>query len=156
MQNALETMKAIRALIGDEDKWCKGVAEREDGVWTVPTVCDAAKWSINGALQVVTRAPELAGQYGALSRIIDNYCSVLRPKYYFASGYFNDDPRTTHADVVSFLDEMIDMESANPGGLDGEYQRRVAADRERLGLDRGLLRFVDAARNINPAARDLS
>ena len=135
MEEALEIMRHVRVLLDDESRWTRQIAERDDGKWTPPSTHDAVKWSLDGALQKVCDGPVYSGMYGAALQILNNYCSVLRPRYYFSVAYFDSDPRTTYEDVIDFLDEAIKREAANPGGLDGEFARRSAEDRARLGID---------------------
>ena len=108
-----ETLRAARALIDAPEKWTRGFYARDThGVLVYPTSRDAVCFCIQGALRRVvasdgfTRLTEDAEN--AISR------ALLRSNWEMNPPDFNDDPETTHADVLAAFDCAIAAEEATP------------------------------------------
>ena len=104
MNKIRDTLIAARALIEDEKCWTKGVIARdEDGnAWTVG--CTPVCWCATGAILCCeTEMPP--DREGAL-----NYLRAALPPWPARSvPLFNDDFRTTHADVLAAFDRAIEL-----------------------------------------------
>lgn len=97
-KHPLAQLGAVEALLATEQQWCKGRLRDSDG-----------RRCLVGALQAV-EARQI------LEPIILRAAREVGGKYYWRIEFFNDDPRTTHADVLRVLrlareqiiDEMIE------------------------------------------------
>jgi hypothetical protein len=96
----VDDLKAARALIADPDKW------RKDDMIYQPGCCAII------AVQRVT-----TGRHGAASRAEDAIYSSLPERWRSAVGsefhaivvgHYNDDPATTHNDILALFDRAID------------------------------------------------
>ena len=82
---ALDKMDKVIDLLSDERRWCKWFLKTPDG-----------RYCILGALRAVQAEKELAEPIMlAISQVIGRKWWIIHT--------FNDDPRTTHADVLKVL-----------------------------------------------------
>lgn len=100
--NMIEThiLKRVRALLSDPARWTQGeMARNMFGAPTDPAGPNATCWCLMGAIHHETNDdPFLAGfAY-----------QILRIQQGQAISEFNDDPTTSHADVMALLDKAIE------------------------------------------------
>lgn len=99
MTPAIEILVAARELLGDESRWTRdNLAHDVYGVEIDPRSKNAVCWCVMGAVQKFS--PGAGYQGAALSRVH----SVVGESI----DEFNDNPTTTHADVLRVLDAAIE------------------------------------------------
>lgn len=100
----VEDLKAARAVIETPDKWAKGYyAYDAKGNWTDADNPEACKFCGIGAVQKVTD-----GEWGDRARVVEKFLTeVIRSDTFLYFPKFNDDPDTTHADVLAAFDRAI-------------------------------------------------
>ena len=81
----LAKLGAVETLLATEQQWCKGTLRDSDG-----------RHCLVGATQAA-EAPRI------LERIILRAARQIGGKYYRRIEFFNDDPRTSHADILQVL-----------------------------------------------------
>jgi hypothetical protein len=81
----LAKLGAVESLLATEQQWCKGMLRDSDG-----------RHCLIGAMQAV-------GALQILEPIILRAARQIGGKYYWRIHQFNDNPRTTHADVLRVL-----------------------------------------------------
>lgn len=97
MSVVLDDLRAVRSLLSDEKCWTKGnFAQDEHGKYVPLGSEHSCKWCLMGAAMKV--APE---------RWTD-LCNALTGNQQTTA--INDDPRTTHADVLRLIDDAIQRE----------------------------------------------
>jgi hypothetical protein len=84
-QHPLAKLGAVESLLATEQQWCKGKMRDSDG-----------RHCLVGAMQA-------AEARHVLEPIILRAARQVGGKYYWRVEFFNDDPRTTHADVLHVL-----------------------------------------------------
>ena len=89
-----EHLIAARALIDTPEKWMKG-AFQENNCYCVLGAVRSVDW--RGGLEVI----------GVLRRSLPEYGSVVE---------FNDDPATTHDDIISLFDRAIAAQEPSHAG----------------------------------------
>jgi hypothetical protein len=95
----LETLVATRALLTPPEHWTKGASQRDaNGNKCHPG--DAVCWCLVGALYYIA-PPDLDAGWHAARLLEDN---IPHKRIDIA----NDDPSTTHADVLHWLDVAIE------------------------------------------------
>ena len=95
----LEVLKKARDLISTPDKWTKGAVARDrHGFAVEPYAQMAVCWCSVGALERAVGA-NLNVYYAAFA--------VLRKQHDESVVSFNDDPNTTHQDVLDLFDRTI-------------------------------------------------
>ena len=114
---ALEILRAARRLLTPEGAWTRGAMARDkDGRPVSHTDRKAVCWSIYGALLCV--APVIANRerYLACAALHEQMPARLRALSMFSDAFpiFNEDPHTTHADVLALFDRAIATEEAKP------------------------------------------
>lgn len=93
------TLQEIRGYLADPARWTKGATARDkNGVSTSSQNPSAICHCIFGAVLKFKRFPE--------NRPVLSHLNALAPGRKVIK--FNDDPRTTHADVLAFLDLAIE------------------------------------------------
>jgi len=94
----VEALKAARALIDTPEKWTKEACVRDAAGYSVHNKDDdAVCFCIVGALH-----------RGSAPAYVDNLLRHELPPEHVGSLYvFNDDPATTHADVMALFDRAI-------------------------------------------------
>ena len=98
----LQIVETARALIADEQHWCRGhLAQDENGVAVSPTSANAVKRCGLGA--VIAAAYELTHDFDAAHDL--GHCA-LRPRYGPATLIHVNDGRG-HAAVLALFDEVI-------------------------------------------------
>lgn len=100
-------LKAARELLSDPAKWTKGAGARDaDGNPVGDRYRGAICWCLDGALRRHRFKFDPSGEdytralraLGKIARSRSNHTGIVA---------FNDNPKTTHADVLSLLDEAI-------------------------------------------------
>lgn len=100
----LAKLGAVERLLASEQQWCKGKLRDSDG-----------RHCLVGAMQAVEARQ-------ALEPIILRAAREVGGKHYWRIEFFNDDPRTTHADVLRVLRRA--RENIVAGMIDGGVRRR--------------------------------
>jgi hypothetical protein len=124
----LAKLGAVERLLATEQQWCKGRLRDAHG-----------RHCLVGAIEAV-------GGRQALQKVVLQAAREVSGKRYWRIEFFNDDPRTTHADVLQVLRRARENVIA---GMISEYGRQPAYRRWVSGL-RGLFAQRDPA---EPAAR---
>jgi hypothetical protein len=112
-QHPLAKLGAVESLLATEQQWCKGKMRDSDG-----------RHCLVGAMQAV-EARQI------LEPIVLRAARQIGGKYYWRAEFFNDDPRTTHADVLRVLRLAREILVAQ---MIGEDQRRRWHERFALAL----------------------
>lgn len=118
MTDTLATLRAARALIADPARWCRGTEARDAQGFAVPGVSSVATcWCAIGAVRSAAGGYQWADAAYCLAR-------ALHPDAPngFAAEHgigevesHNDDPETTHADVLAMFDTAIAALAAREG-----------------------------------------
>ena len=122
----LAKLSAVESLLATEQLWCKGRVRDSHG-----------RYCLIGAMQAV-EARHILGP------IILRAARQIAGKYYWRIEHFNDDPRTSHADVLralrlageNIIAEMIEGEQRR------RWRKRLAQALRALCLYLGSLVFV--------------
>jgi hypothetical protein len=93
----VDVLRDARALIDTPEKWCKGIMRSGGRRCAVGAVSDAT----GGEMHM--RESEANAAFGALARAAGGRRIYL----------LNDDPKTTHADVIAAFDRAIAAEEAS-------------------------------------------
>jgi hypothetical protein len=119
----LAKLGAVERLLATEQQWCKGRLRDAHG-----------RHCLVGAIEAV-------GGRQVLQKVVLQAAREVSGKRYWRIEFFNDDPRTTHADVLQVLrrarENMID-------GMISEYGRQPR-HRRWIGAVRGLFAPRDPA-----------
>lgn len=100
MTSALKVLVAARELLSDEKRWTRyDLAHDVDGVEIGPRSENAVCWCVMGAVHKFS--PGVAPGVGGALNLVHNAVGGPIPE-------FNDDPETTHADVLRVLDVAIE------------------------------------------------
>lgn len=105
-QTPLEILIAARAKIAEPERWTKGTFSRNaEGEpcavdWGPAAVC----WCALGAINATTN--KMHQLYELKSAAKDALALAVSPSH-DSVAYFNDDPATTHADVLAAFDRAI-------------------------------------------------
>lgn len=111
-KRAAEILRRARGRIGTPERWTQGCFARE-GQWergANPAAWDAGTClcidaSVMLAMYTMQKAdPSMPGHSQGAGLCLS---IVARSRGYETASKFNDDPKTTHADVLAFLDETI-------------------------------------------------
>lgn len=105
--NTLEHLKAARELIADPEKWtkCSYAKTKQRGGASVPPDSPRAKcWCAVGAIRKV-------GPYAPSASIALMHALPVKWQWTGVPS-FNDDPGTSHADVLALFDRAIAAEEA--------------------------------------------
>lgn len=102
----LARLGAVESLLASEQHWCKGKLRDSAG-----------RHCLLGAMQV-------AGARQVLEPIILRAVREVSGKYYWRIERFNDDPRTTHADILRTLRPALENVIAEMIGGDRRRPRR--------------------------------
>lgn len=98
--SAADTLRAARALIDTPEKWCKGAARI------------GCRRCIVGALLDVAGYPRTEMRiYGPARNVLHD---LVRAQGHEVIDWWNDDPATTHADVLALFDRAIARAEATP------------------------------------------
>ena len=107
MTELLKNLRAVRAQIATQDRWTKGTFSRDQrGNYTKPISRTATCWCLLGAIEAVEPVSakntwEITGAlHNQLENLGDGFCLAI----------FNDDPATTHADIIALIDRAIASE----------------------------------------------
>jgi|SoiMethySBSTD1v2_1073268.scaffolds.fasta_scaffold87656_1 hypothetical protein len=103
----IQVVERARALIADEQHWCRGELARDvNGEEVCPTSASAVKWCALGA--VTAAAHELTHD---LDAALDFAFKALRPQYGTATLVRINDMRG-HAAVLALFDDVIAAENS--------------------------------------------
>ena len=95
----LEILKAARAKIESPERWTRGCLARDEfGDEVPPNLSVARKWCLVGACDDI--------------RALEILEDVLEEEGEEPPAAFNDDPRTTHDDILALFDRAIASEDA--------------------------------------------
>ena len=102
--HALAKLGAVEALLATEQQWCKGKMRDSDG-----------RYCLAGAMEAVE------ARY-ILEPLVLRAARQIGRKYYWRIEYFNDDPRTSHENVLrvlrlareNIIAEMIERDQRRP------------------------------------------
>ncbi len=96
---AKETLQAAKELISTPEKWTKGqFAKNTNGGGVIAFSPDATCWSSLGSLK---RANVVLWESAAV------YLTQCLPAGFSDVELYNDDPNTTHADIMALFDHAI-------------------------------------------------
>jgi hypothetical protein len=99
----LAILRGARELLAKPEAWTKGSCARNSaGLSTIATNNDACCFCVVGALMRVSGDSHLGSRSAAFA---SNFLHKLSPA--LSAGDFNDDPNTTHADILALLDKGI-------------------------------------------------
>ena len=102
-KSPVEILKQARARIAEANRWTKGAFARSfDGVDVHPDSDLACMWCLDGALMQAANG---------LSTPYYSAFSAIQAAVRYNPISFNDDPKTTHADVLNALDRAIELAS---------------------------------------------
>lgn len=108
-QRAIQTIIDARELISDPKKWTKGTDARNEKGDSVPSNAkDAVCFCMNGALaRVRPRLQDIGDIVKARNEI---NLTLIGPEKDLSKNFtdFNDNPGTTHADVLHVMDRTIE------------------------------------------------
>ena len=97
-------LKEVRVFLSDKNKWTKEVqAKDKKGNAVAFDSNKAQSWCLLGAIYKSCN--------GSSALIANQATEVLSNALGGAIHRFNDDSETTHADVLNFLDNVIEMET---------------------------------------------
>jgi hypothetical protein len=105
LQTPADVLRAARALIAEPERWTRGVFARDAKGQSIPLFDKRAeRFCVLGACRnIADPLPEyILGDEAELA--LDEVCAELHGKTIPA---FNDDPQTTHADVLALYDAAI-------------------------------------------------
>lgn len=98
-----EILTQARDLISDPARWTRGVYARDaEGRETASRSESAVCWCVHGAIRKVT-----GSVYDTL--FSGRYAQAALPEGYSEVHEFNDDPKTTHSDVLALFDRAIKL-----------------------------------------------
>jgi hypothetical protein len=101
----LQDLKAVRELISDPKNWIRGdLAVDLQNTPVDPEAPEACKFCLMGAILRVSPRP---GVIVRASPLIDIIYRFLPESNYKQITKFNDDPMTTHQNVLAVLDQAI-------------------------------------------------
>lgn len=105
MTTTIEILVAARALLADPARWTKGESARDlRGKEVPPNYPSAVCWCMTGALNKVVRSPCMWFK----SEAVLSAAELLETTVASEITSFNDNPATTHADVLRALDAAIE------------------------------------------------
>jgi len=107
MNTVTENLIAAKALIETPEKWVKGDYEPRPGCYCAAGALAAAK-GVAAHSAAAEKCPEVDALENALNEISDG----LSPWVSFI--HFNDDPGTTHADIMALFDSAIAAQDGAP------------------------------------------
>ena len=122
----LAKLGAVERLLATEQQWCKGRLRDAHG-----------RHCLVGAIEAV-------GGRQVLQKIVLQAAREVSGKRYWRIEFFNDDPRTTHADVLQVLRRARENIIDGMIGEDGRQPRH----RRWIGALRGLFAPRDPARPV--------
>ena len=100
-------MKKAREILSNPECWCKKHdASDENGNFINPTSERAVKWCIIGAYQKAYNDPSCGVIYYYMDPLHSSLKEVFGKESLIA---FNEDPATTHKDVLDLYDRAIEM-----------------------------------------------
>jgi hypothetical protein len=106
----LDVLRSAREILTPKSQWIKGyfgkTAKGSKGYATGPTAPEARCFCMIGAVQRAAAAGDVPGLAGKTERYLDQTVRVLGLPGESAIG-FNDQRKTTHADVLRFLGKAI-------------------------------------------------
>lgn len=104
IRRKVETLKAVRDLISDPDKWTKGALARgEQGKPVNSRASNACRFCLFGAIDRITQNSTYA------DNIADEICVTLAQRGYLGGPVdYNDSPSTKHPDILDLVDSTIE------------------------------------------------
>ena len=110
-ETQIDTLKEARALISNPDSWVQAWAATNGyGVECDPRSDSAVCWCLDGAVESVTGSLEVS----YFDSVTETLTAAAQHNGYSDHVAFNDEPETTHADVMLFLDDVVkDLEQAS-------------------------------------------
>lgn len=120
----IDALRRMRVIFEDKSKWCKGVSAKDaNGVVTYSSGETAVQWSLGGAVcfvsgtdyraifkygRLLNPVPEFSINLGVrLFKELDKTLSMNTANGHIGTNGFNDDPKTTMADVNRVIDDTI-------------------------------------------------
>jgi hypothetical protein len=98
MTQAGNLLRAAKALISDPDKWT------QEGLYVTDDGCMCAHGALNRAYMKGGHSYEIADQaYNFMSK------ALIKLQPYRAVTSYNDDPETTHSDIMNLFDDAATM-----------------------------------------------
>lgn len=109
-REVLMDLYTVRGMLSDPKRWTKGASARNKYRHRVsPTSPSAVKWCLEGAVNRSSAgAPSVASRRAFWVRRYLIEATPVRP-WLCGIAWFNDDPETTHADVLALIDRAIDL-----------------------------------------------
>lgn len=107
MSDISETLRSMRKLLATPESWNqKSSARDSEGKPVAPELPEAVCWCLSGALARVTYHEPIRDKYGC--RLYREVHDFFDQKLNMNMIIFNDDPITTHDDILSLLDYAIE------------------------------------------------
>lgn len=108
---AIEMLIAARTRIANESAWCRGSSARNELGKSVDVhSADAASWDAMGSLYACIDENNIEASalssMNAVGHLNDTMHKMHGKKYDYVSSY-NDNPSTTHKDVIALYDRAI-------------------------------------------------
>jgi hypothetical protein len=97
--NTVDVLRGAKALLSDPDRWSRGPTSAQDakGLPVSPMYVGAVRWCALGALeQVGGTGDAFVHAHSVMCRTINGVVPT-----------WNDDPNTTHADLIDAFDRAI-------------------------------------------------
>lgn len=104
---ALDVLKKARKLISNRENWIKGYSARDrEGNCTSSAGAKAYSFCSTGALWAVVKNQN-EDLYYEPRNLLQSEIRKLPKQHYYSVVDFNDDPKTTHKQVLSIFDRAI-------------------------------------------------
>lgn len=119
----LEIIKEARSIIENEKNWTKNLMARtKDGNLVQSYSEEAVCWCMAGALHRAFNKFQLYGEYKGTT-IVEEFNNIIKNQNTNSNGTpihlnvsaFNDDPDTTHEDVLRVFDRVIEKYERRDG-----------------------------------------
>lgn len=105
--NSLKVALKMRELLADPEHWIKGtLAQNEKGRQVNVVSEEACKFCLIGAYSKALCESGI-DMFKEAETDFNVWKDLFEPDRSFLPAAFNDDPKTTHSDVMNFLDERI-------------------------------------------------
>ena len=99
----LRAARGMRDLLADPERWCKRAAALDSGGgMAIPESPRACRWCLVGAMWKVIHDLKSGAYFKLRQALLSRLPAGIQ-----ALGEFNDNPMTTHRDVLSLLDRVI-------------------------------------------------
>lgn len=112
MTDILPYLQQVRTKLTPAGSWTKGTCARDAKRKPVPACNpEAVMWCIVGAINTLTDDMVLSGRILHAIGLVAAERLAARGERYIGMPMYNDDPKTTHREVLEVLDETIKRES---------------------------------------------